>query len=452
MSRRLAGWAAALVILAALGALVVGLNLRGEGNLAAEIASTSAPAPGWQPDAEVVARGAYLALAGNCQACHTARGGEPYAGGRGIETPFGTVFSSNLTPDTEHGLGRWSAAQFWRAMHHGRSADGRLLTPAFPYDNTTLVNRADSDALYAYLRSLPPVAQAARPHELRFPFNTQAALAVWRALYFEPREFKPDDSQSAAWNRGAYLVQGLGHCNACHASRNALGATRGPLDLGGGLIPVHNWYAPSLTDAREAGVADWSRAEIVALLKTGVVQRANGLVTASGPMGEVVLRSTQHLNDGDLDAMATYLQTLGMPSNGSSGTPPVGETSASASASTGGPARQRSAHPRGEKLYVDHCASCHGDAGEGVAGAYPALAGNRAVTLTVPANLVRIVLEGGFAPATAGHPRPFGMPPFAHTLDDTEIAALLSHLRTSWGNQAEAVSTLQVNRYRGSGR
>jgi mono/diheme cytochrome c family protein len=438
MSARLKLLAFALLALGALAATVVMLNVSGEGDLSDEIAATAAPAAGWRASDEVIARGAYLARAGNCQACHSARGGEPYAGGRAIETPFGTVFSSNLTPDAEHGLGRWSAPQFWRAMHHGRSADGRLLTPAFPYDNTTLVSRADSDALYAYLRSLAPVAQAVRPHELRFPFDTQVALAVWRALYFEPREFQADASQSADWNRGAYLVQGLGHCNACHASRNALGATHGPLDLGGGLIPVHNWYAPSLADRREAGVADWDRAEIVALLKTGAVSRASGLVTASGPMGEVVLRSTQHLSDADLGAMATYLQTLGPRADAS-------QTAAPA-------ARQAKPSARGEKLYVDHCAACHGERGEGVPGAYAPLAGNRAVTMSVPANLVRIVLEGGFAPDTPGHPRPFGMPPFGQTLDNEDIAALLTHVRTSWGNQGSAVSALQVNRYRGTGR
>ncbi len=435
MSARVKWLAAALIGIAGLAAVVVALNLRGEDTLDAEIAAAAAPPSSERADPDVIARGAYLARAGNCQACHSARGGEPYAGGRAIETPFGTVFSSNLTPDADHGLGRWSAPQFWRALHHGRSADGRLLTPAFPYDNTTLINRADSDALYAYLRSVPPVAQAVRAHELRFPFNTQAALAVWRALYFEPREFQADTTQSAEWNRGAYLVQGLGHCNACHASRNALGATSGPLDLGGGLIPVHNWYAPSLTDPREAGVADWSRAEIVALLKTGVANRPGGLVTASGPMGEVVLRSTQHLSDADLGAMAAYLQTLG--------------AHASVNPPDAAPPR-KAANPHGEKLYADHCASCHGDRGEGVAGAYPPLAGNRAVTMGVPANLVRMVVEGGFAPATPGHPRPFGMPPFGQTLSNDDLAALLTHVRKSWGNQAEAVSTLEVNRYRGS--
>ncbi len=439
MSARLKLLAFALLALGALAAAVVMPNVRGEGDLSDEIAATAAPPAGWRATDEVIARGAYLARAGNCQACHSARGGEPYAGGRAIETPFGTVFSSNLTPDAEHGLGRWSAPQFWRAMHHGRSADGRLLTPAFPYDNTTLISRADSDALYAYLRSLAPVAQAVRPHELRFPFNTQAALAVWRALYFEPREFQADASQSADWNRGAYLVQGLGHCNACHASRNALGATHGPLDLGGGLIPVHNWYAPSLADGREAGVADWDRAEIVALLKTGAVNRASGLVTASGPMGEVVLRSTQHLSDADLGAMAAYLQTLGARADANQ-------------AAAVPEAKRVKPNARGEKLYADHCAACHGERGEGVPGAYAPLAGNRAVTMPVPANLVRIVLEGGFAPDTPGHPRPFGMPPFGQTLDNEDIAALLTHVRASWGNQGSAVSALQVNRYRGTGR
>ena len=433
---RIGRWvlAASVVVIGALAAVLVALNLRGEGELSAEIAAAQ---PGLPASAEQIARGAYLARAGNCVACHTERGGAPYAGGRGIDTPFGTVYSSNLTPDEPTGLGRWSAPAFWRAMHHGRSADGRLLVPAFPYTSTTQVSRADSDALYAYLRSLPPVSQAARPHDLSFPFNTQAALAVWRALYFKPGEFQPDPARSAEWNRGAYLVQGLGHCSACHAHRNALGGTTGPLDLGGGLIPVQNWYAPSLTDAREASVADWTEAEIVALLKAGVVDRHGALAVASGPMGEVVLRSTQHLSDADLGAMAVYLKTLG---EGQVATPATPEP---------GPAATADLH--GAKLYTDHCASCHGERGEGVAGAYPPLAGNRAVTMAVPANLVRIVLEGGFTSATAGNPRPYGMPPFAQTFSNDDVAAVLTHLRRSWGNRAEAVLPVDVTRYRDGG-
>ena len=441
MSGRWVGWwvlAASVVVIGALAAVVVALNLRGEGELSAEIAAAQ---PGLPASAEQIARGAYLARAGNCMACHTARGGEPYAGGRGIDTPFGTVYSSNLTPDEQTGLGRWSAPAFWRAMHHGRSADGRLLVPAFPYTSTTQVSRADSDALYAHLRSLPAVAQPARPHDLSFPFNTQAALAVWRALYFQPGEFQPEVARSAEWNRGAYLVQGLGHCNACHAQRNALGATTGPLDLGGGLIPVQNWYAPSLADPREAGVADWAAADIVALLKTGVVNRHGALAVASGPMGEVVLRSTQHLSDADLGAMAVYLKTLG---------PAQGDRQGAAPAPAE-PSPAATTDPHGAKLYIDHCASCHGERGEGVAGAYPPLAGNRAVTMAVPANLVRVVLEGGFAPATAGNPRPYGMPPFAQTFSNDDVAVVLTHLRRSWGNRAEAVTPVDVTRYRDGG-
>jgi mono/diheme cytochrome c family protein len=231
------------------------------------------------PTPAQLARGEVLAHAGNCIACHTARGGAPYAGGRAIVTPFGTVYGSNLTPDPETGLGRWTSGQFWRAMHHGRSADGRRLLPAFPYTEFTRLARGDTDALFAWLRTLPPVKQPPKPAELRFPYDTTAALAVWRVLFFRPGEWQPDATRSAEWNRGAYLVNGAAHCAACHGGRNALGASASA-GFGGGLIPARNWYAPSLARADEAGVADWPEAEIVALLKTG--QSVRG--TALGPM------------------------------------------------------------------------------------------------------------------------------------------------------------------------
>jgi mono/diheme cytochrome c family protein len=365
--------------------------------------------------------------------CHTVQGGDAYAGGRGVPTPFGTVFAPNLTPDAATGIGSWSSAQFWRALHNGRSRDGRLLYPAFPYTNYTLLKREDSDAIYAYLRSLPPVVQANRAHGLRFPFNTQPALAVWRALYFQPGPLVNDAEQSAEWNRGAYLVQGLGHCNACHGSRNALGATSGTLDLSGGLIPMQNWYAPSLSDPHEAGVAGWETQQVVELLKNGVTRGASVL----GPMAEVVNGSTQHLSDADLKAMASYLKGL----------PPARDERAQ----TASPVSEM-ASSRGAKLYEQHCVSCHGDKGAGVPGAYPALAGNRAVTMKSPVNLVRVVLEGGFAPSTTGNRRPYGMPPFATTLNDEDTAALLTFVRTAWGNQSTSVSALEVSKYRGSAR
>ncbi len=382
-------------------------------------------------DPAQVARGAYLARAGNCMACHTRRGGEPFAGGRAIRTPFGTVFSSNLTPDPTQGIGAWSPAAFWRAMHHGTSRDGRLLLPVFPYTSYTRVTREDSDALHAYLRSLTAVPRPNTPHALRWPYNSQLALLTWRALYFRPAAFEPDSSRSAAWNRGAYLVQGLGHCNECHSQRNALGASDAEHPLAGGPVPMQSWLAPSLRTNTQAGVGDWSEAEVVALLGSGVSARGS----ANGPMAEVVFGSTQYLNNTDLHAMAVFLQSL------ADDRPAQFDLPAGARA----PARLLDS---GAGLYEKHCAACHGAQGQGVAGAYPALAGNRAVQLADPVNLVQIVLRGGYAPVTRSNPQPYGMPPYLVLLADAEVAALLTYVRSAWGNQAAPVSELAVGQLR----
>lgn len=415
--------AVALLLLAlaalatAAAAIVAWLNVRGAASVAdAAVATPATP--------DLVARGAYLALVGNCAACHTARGGVPYAGGRGIDTPFGTVYGGNLTPDDATGLGRWNADHFWRALHHGRSRDGRLLYPAFPYPEFTRVTRADSDALFAYLRSLPPVSAPNRAHELRFPYRTQAALAVWRALFFRAGGFEPEAGRSAEFNRGAYLVRGLAHCGACHGARNPLGATRESLTFSGGQLPMQHWYAPSLTSPLEAGLADWEPEHVVALLRDGVSPRASAL----GPMAEVVFRSTQHLAEADLRAIAVFLTSL----------PP----------SKPKPVRGRvpdaAQMQRGAQLYEAHCADCHGAQGQGAAGAYPPLAGNRAVTMVPAINAIRVVISGGFPPATAGNPRPFGMPPLGQALSDEDIAAVLSYVRNRWGNQAPAIAPHEV--------
>jgi len=423
---------AMLAALAVAGAaLVWWLNIRGEAPLEPAGAPANAAA-----DATLVTRGAYLARAGNCLACHTARGGAPGAGGRPMATPFGTLYTSNITPHPQNGIGQWTASAFWRAMHHGRSRDGRLLYPAFPYTSYTHVTRNDSDAIHAYLRTLPPADSAPAPHALRWPYSTQAALAVWRALYFraggsEPEARPGNEARTAEWQRGAYLVRGLGHCAGCHTARNALGATDDALDLAGGMIPQQNWYAPSLTRTDEAGVADWPVPDIVALLKTGSTPRGSVL----GPMAEVVQHSTQHMTDADLAAMAVYLKAL--PATD----PPVPRETPPASAQVA---------QRGGKLYGQHCAQCHGDNGEGVPNAYPRLAGNRAVTMDATANLVQTVLYGGFAPATTGNPQPFGMPPYVLTLSDADTAAVLTHIRTAFGNQAAPVSQLDVQRQRES--
>lgn len=396
--------------------------------------SPSAAAPDLR-DPHTIERGRYLAVVGNCQACHTTRGGEPFAGGFALSTPFGTVYGSNLTP-SESGLGPWSADDFWRAMHHGQGPDGRWLNPAFPYNNTTQVTRADSDALYAYFRSLPAVDAPVHPHDLRWPYNTQLALKAWRTLYFKAGAQEPPASaaRTPEMLRGAYLVNGLGHCSACHVPRDALGGQGDMLGLSGGLIPMQRWYAPSLLDPAEAGVQDWSVDEIVALFKDG---RARGALLA-GPMAEVVQHSTQHWALSDLEAMATYLQQLPTPPASRREKPAVAD---SRSLSVGG------------QRYEQQCAQCHGKQGEGVSSqgalAYPALAGNRTVTMASPANLVQIVLNGGFGPATEGHPRPFGMPPFVLQLSDQDLADVLTYVRTQWGNQAPPVSALDVQQLRG---
>ena len=423
--------------MAALGisaAAIVALNLRGEDSLPS--AETLKPTPA------LVAQGEYLTRVGNCMACHTVQGGAPFAGGRGIETPFGVVYSSNLTPDKATGLGAWTSAEFWRAMHNGRSKDGRLLYPAFPYTSYTHVTREDSDAIFAYLQSLPPVAQANKVHALRFPYSTQAALGVWRALFFTPADVaQPAASAPQAlataqvpdYQRGAYLVNGLGHCAACHTPRNSLGAEQQGQALAGGLIPVQNWLAPALTDAAQAGVQRWPQADVVALLKTGVAPQASVI----GPMAEVVFRSTQYLSDADARAMAVYLQAL--PQHAAT---PAKQAVAPASVME-----------RGAKVYEAQCAQCHGAQGQGAkdeAGqpAFPPLAGNRAVVLADPTNLVRVVLQGGYLPATAGNPRPHGMPPFQHLLGDEDVAAVATFVRNSWGNQAAGVGTIEVYRAR----
>ena len=380
-----------------------------------------------------IALGRYLALAGNCAGCHTARGGAPYAGGRAIATPFGNVYASNLTSDPATGLGLWTAADFWRALHHGKSRDGKRLYPAFPYPNYTRVTRDDADALFAYLRTLAPVSQPNREHDLRFPYNQRWLLAGWRALYFKPGVYQATSGQDAEWNRGAYLVQGLGHCNACHTGRDAFGGSNLKADLAGGMIPMLNWYAPSLTSDVEAGLGNWEVAHIVELLKTGVSARG----AVFGPMSEVVYKSLQHLADSDARALAVYLKSLPQtPAPADPGGPPVA------------PPEMQRVMTLGATLYDRNCKECHGVDGNGTPPAYPPLAGNRALTMRSAVNPIRMVLNGGFPPGTAGNPRPYGMPPFRPTLNDDEVAAVVSYIRNSWGNRAGLVSPLEVDRFR----
>jgi cytochrome c553 len=419
--------------------------LRGQANPAAASASPSAPSD--------VAQGAYLALVGNCAGCHTAPGGAAYAGGRAIDTPFGAVYAGNLTPDAETGLGRWTADSFWRALHKGRSHDGRRLIPAFPYTSYTQLTRQDSDRLFAYLRSLPPVRQVQRPHELRWPFGTQPALAVWQWLYFRPGKgadqratsaataitssssaagaaspARPGSPPSEALARGAYLVNALGHCAECHAPRNRWGALGEGMT--GGVMPGQNWFAPPLHPLPAGQGPQVTAQELADLLRTG--RHRHG--SASGPMASVVLRSTQHWSEADLQAAATYLTRL-------PALKPVQKQTSGAQAT----ARTDEVALR-QRLYADRCADCHGRQGEGVPGLYSPLAGNPSVTQPDVRNLVQMLQHGGFAPATRGNPRPFGMPP--QDLSVAETTALLNHLRQSWGHRMPALAEVDVIRLR----
>jgi mono/diheme cytochrome c family protein len=378
---------------------------------------------------QALAQGEYLARIGGCIACHTAKGGDPLAGGRRIDTPFGAVFSSNLTSSKAFGLGEWTAADFQSALQWGRSRDGRLLLPVFPYNHTSVFTPGDVQAIFSWLQTVKPVEQAQPAHRIAWPLGTQPMIAVWRSLFFTPTPFQSNNSQSAEWNRGAYLVQSAGHCAACHGKRNALGSFPAVDDLSGGFLSSQMWIAPSLVDAKQTTLASSQSEDTANLLRIGQSHSAH----ASGPMAEFVQNSGQYLTPADSTAIATYLKTNVKPS---------------APSSTPAPTALASSTPTAQTLYKTHCANCHGDKGEGKTHAYPALAGNPAVVLAQPENLIQMALYGGYGPSTAERPRPYGMPPYLFTLNNQQIADVLNHIRSQWGNQATAVSPVQIDRVR----
>ncbi|SOE87313.1 Cytochrome c, mono- and diheme variants [Burkholderia sp. YR290] len=398
----------------------------------ARVQAQASASPG--NNAEVIARGAYLARAGDCIACHTIPAGKLFGGGRAMATPFGTLYSPNISSDKETGIGEWTADEFYRMLHEGKSREGSVLYPAMPYASYTKVTRADSDAIYAYLQSTPPIHQPNRPHEMRFPYNQRKLLLGWRTLYFRPGEYKPDPAQSVEWNRGAYLVEGLGHCTMCHTAINALGGNTKSKEFQGGLIPVQDWYAPSLTSNKEAGLGDWSTDDIVGLLHAGVSDRG----AVYGPMAEVVYDSFQYLNEDDVRAVAVYLKALPAHS-GEVDTSPPNATVTEA---------KNNLLPLGKKIYDAQCALCHADQGQGKPPNFPPLANNQSIQMTSSVNPIRMVLNGGYAPGTMKNPMPYGMPPFAQSLSDLEIAAVVTYIRTAWGNHGTPVTVPEVNTLR----
>jgi mono/diheme cytochrome c family protein len=364
--------------------------------------------------ADVVARGAYLARAGDCVSCHTAPGGAPYAGGYRLDTPFGYLLAPNITPDAATGIGRWSADDFWRALHQGVNRRGQDMYPVMPFDFYTRVTREDSDAIFAYLRSLPAVNNLVVVNHLRFPFNQRWSMAVWRELYFNEGSYKNDPAKSAAWNRGAYLVEGLGHCSACHSPRNALGGIEKDKAYTGAT--VDGWFALNLTSELHAGLGSWTVDQIATYLKTGAVP---GKTTALGPMALVAKNSTRQMTDADLTAMATYLKDIPANSTLRQGKPAPDPTRAA-----------------GASLYLDHCAGCHLSGGRGLPGVFPPLAGNGVVVASDPADILKVVLHG--VPAQGKY---VPMPAFASLLSDQQVADLSNYVRTSWGNAASPNTT-----------
>ncbi len=384
------------------------------------------------PDTVITRQGLYLARAGDCIACHTKPGGKLFAGGLAMPTPFGTLYSPNITPDPASGIGTWSADSFYAMMHTGRAPDGGLLYPAMPFGSYTKVTRADCDAIFAYLRTVPAVPAANKPNELHFPYDNRSLILGWRTLFFSEGTYVPDATKSADWNRGAYLVGGLGHCAMCHSAMNAFGGNSQSKAFQGGLIPMQNWYAPSLASDKEAGLGDWSIADISAYVRDGVSHRG----AAYGPMGEVIYDSLQYLTQADAGARAVYLKSL------AEGGPPD-EVESAVPASEGSLLMNF-----GKTVYDAHCASCHGAAGLGVTPQYPQLAGNQSIQMDEAVNPIRMVLNGGFPPGTAGNPMPYGMPPFAQTLSDDEIAAVVTYIRGAWGNHGSVVTAKRANELR----
>lgn len=367
-------------------------------------------------------------MLGDCVGCHTAPGGKPFAGGAALETPFGKLVGPNITPDVATGIGAWTESDLWQAMHEGIGRDGVRLYPAMPYPAYTKVTREDVSAIWAYLRTLEPVHNEVRTNQLMFPFNVRRpATSAWDLINFKPGVFQSDPTKSDVWNRGAYLVEGLGHCGTCHTPKNITGGDRGGEALQGALL--QDWYAPDLTADSRMGIGSWSTEDIVRYLKTG----ANSFDIASGPMAEAVENSTSHMTDADLLAIATYLKDR-----------------APRSANTAiALAHDDTRMVAGKAIYQDRCAACHISSGLGVPNLFPRLAQAPLVQSTDPTSLIRVVLIGSRAAATSAAPTAPAMPSFGWNLSDTEIADVLTYVRNTWGNAASAVQPTDVTTLRG---
>jgi len=397
---------------------------------------------------ERVRRGAYLARAGDCTACHTAREGQPFAGGLPVATPIGRIYSTNITPDLETGIGRYRGDDFVKVMREGVAKDGHRLYPAMPYTSYARLSQEDLLALYAYfMQGVKPVRNPNHPTQLSWPLGVRSLMAVWNALYFKKGEYTADPNKSALWNRGAYLVQGLGHCGECHTPRGVAGQEKAVSEQNGrhylAGATLDNWQASPLTGDRVTGLQAWSKDELVEFLRTGRTAR----VAALGVMAEVVGKSTQYLTDQDLMAIAEYLKSLPPSHDEGQGHADSARQASAASAATLA-LRVGDTGMRGSRVYLDNCNACHRSDGSGANRTFPNLAKNEAVNAKDPSSLIHIVLAGSSMPSTQTAPSAFAMPDFGWRLSDAEVADVLSLVRGNWGNHAAAVSRDEVGRVR----
>jgi mono/diheme cytochrome c family protein len=377
------------------------------------------------PSAEIIARGKALTEAGDCASCHTADPAKPFAGGKRIDTPFGGIYSANLTPDRDTGIGAWSDAEFYRALHEGVGRDGSRYYPAFPYPNFTKIIKPDVLAIRAYLGTLTPITNTRPPPQLHWPLNYRVLMRGWNLLFFRPGILEPDQQKGTDWNRGRYLVEGLAHCGACHTPKNILGANKRGQQFGGGL--VDGWFAPRLDGAARSGLKSWSVDDIVEYLQSG----RNGRSHAGKLMAQVVVNSTSKMSDSDVRAIAVYLKDLppGAPEPVVAPPPPAQMAD-------------------GEKVYKGACIACHEVDGTGSPRVYPPLPNNANLQSADALSTLRVVLDGAETVTTPRAPNAGSMPAYAAKLSDQEIADVVTYIRNSWGNAAPAVTPDQVAKAR----
>ena len=389
----------------------------------------------------MVQRGAYLAKVGDCMACHSAVQGKPYSGGFSMATPMGTVYSTNITPDQSTGIGSWSEQDFARALRRGISKDGHNLYPAMPYPSYAKVNDDDVTALYAYfMRGVTPVHQMNRASDIPFPLNARWPLKIWNWIFLDSAGYESKDQQNAEWNRGAYLVQGLGHCGACHTPRGVAfqekaSDERGAPWLSGAL--VDGWFASNLTQNKTAGIGGWSDDDLIMFLKTG----ANSHAIAFGSMTEVINNSTQYMDDVDLHSIVRYLKSLPSQSDSSSATSSPNDKGAKGLGPEG-------AASLGSKVYAVYCMNCHGVTGAGISPFLSPLVANPNILEHDPSSLINVTLNGSHELSIGGVPAAYPMPSFSKVLDDEEIADVLTYVRGTWQNSGAPVTSKQVERIR----